>query len=225
MHPPGEQILESVFRAERVMDSASKIVFSDGFGNLYYHIAPSRTAMSSQQTVRQEFGTVKDNPVRLDTEKAEQSIDALNSDLAATYVLYHQLRKHHWNVDGAEYGQLHDWFGDAAEDAEKAADEMAERVGALGGVPISGPAALEEHAPVDFEGADVYDVRTSMENDLELYGDVIEYIREHVRLVENLGDYATSELFRERLEELEADADDLKSFLADDTLVLESATH
>ena len=181
--------------------------------------------MSSQKTIRQEFGTVGGNPVRLDEEKARQAIDALNSDLAATYVLYHQLRKHHWNVAGAEYGQLHDWFDDAAEDAEGSADEMAERVVALGGVPVSGPAALEEHAPVEFEGADVYDVRTSMENDLETYGDIIERMREHVLLAENLGDYATSEILRDRLEEFEEDADELGSFLADDTLVLESATH
>jgi DNA-binding ferritin-like protein len=181
--------------------------------------------MSSQETIRQEFGTVRENAVRLDEGKAEQSVGALNSDLAATYVLYHQLRKHHWNVAGAEYEQLHDWFGDAAEEAEESADEMAERVTALGGVPVSGPAALEEHAPVEFEGADVHDVRTSMENDLEMYGDIIENVREHVMLVDDLGDFATSEILRDRLEELEADADDLKSFLADDTLVLGSATH
>jgi hypothetical protein len=64
----------------------------------------------------QKFGTVGENPVRLDEEKATQSSDALNSDLTATDILYHSLRKHHWHVDGAEYEQLHDWF-DAAEDA------------------------------------------------------------------------------------------------------------
>ncbi|WP_227131166.1 DNA starvation/stationary phase protection protein DpsA [Halorubellus salinus] len=181
--------------------------------------------MSSQQSIRQQYGTVQANALKLDEEKAKQSVDALNTDLANAYVLYHQLRKHHWNVDGAEYDQLHDWFGDAAEDAETAADEMAERVAALGGVPVSGPAALESHATVDFEGEDVYDARTSLENDLETYGDVIEAVREHVTVAENLGDYATSEVLRDHLAELEADADDLRGFLADDTLVLESAMH
>jgi len=181
--------------------------------------------MSSQKTTRQEFGTVRDNPVRIDEEKAQQSIDALNTDLAATYVLYHQLRKHHWTVEGAEYEQLHDFFDDAAEDAEDNADEMAERVAALGGVPVSGPSALEDNAPVEFEGEDVHDVRTSLANDLEMYGDIIENVREHVMLVENLGDFATSEIFRDHLEDLEEDADELRAFLADDTLVLESAIH
>jgi DNA-binding ferritin-like protein len=181
--------------------------------------------MSAKESIRREAGTVEDNAVRLDTEKAEQIIEALNVDLAATYVLYHQLRKHHWNVEGAEFEQLHDWFGDAAEDAEENADDIAERVQALGGVPISGPSSLEDHAPVEFEGEDVYDVRTSMGNDLEMYGDIIESVRDHVSLAEDLGDYATSELLRETLEDLEDDAHEIDHFLEDDTLVLADATH
>ena len=177
--------------------------------------------MSTKETLRREAGTVEENAVRIDVEKAEQVIDALNTDLAATYVLYHQLRKHHWNVEGAEFEQLHDWFGDAAEDAEDNADDIAERVQALGGVPISGPSTLESHAPVEFEGEDVYDVRTSMEHDLEMYGDVIESVRDHVSLAEDLGDYATGELLRDVLEDLEDGAHEIEHFLEDDTLVRE----
>jgi len=180
--------------------------------------------MSSQRTVLHEAGTVEENSLRLDTEKAEQVIDALNTDLAATYVLYHQLRKHHWNVEGAEYRDLHLFLGNAAESAEEAADEIAERVQAIGGVPVSGPAALEEHAPVEFEGEDVYDIRSSLENDLEMYGDLIETVRDHVELAENLGDSTTAHLLRENLINVEDAAHHLEHYLEDDTLVLESAT-
>jgi len=57
--------------------------------------------MNTQKTTRQAADTVESNALRLDTEKAEQIIDALNTDLADAYVLYHQLHKHHWNVEGA----------------------------------------------------------------------------------------------------------------------------
>ncbi|GGL56192.1 DNA starvation/stationary phase protection protein DpsA [Halocalculus aciditolerans] len=179
--------------------------------------------MNTQKTVRREAGTVEENALRLDREKAEQVVEALNVDLAATYVLYHQLRKHHWNVEGAEFNDLHEFLGDKAEEAEASADELAERVQALGGVPVSGPANLEEHAPVEFEGEDVYDIRTSLENDREMYGDVIETVREHVGLAEGLEDYATSELLRDVLEDLEDAAHEVDHYLEDDTLVLESA--
>jgi len=174
--------------------------------------------MSSQRTVLHEAGTVEENNLRLDTEKAEQVIDALNTDLAATYVLYHQLRKHHWNVEGAEYRDLHLFLGNAAESAEEAADEIAERVQAIGGVPVSGPAAMEEHAPVEFEGEDVYDIRSSLENDLEMYGDLIETVRDHVELAENLGDHATGQMLREQLVDLEEFAHTIDHFLGDDSL-------
>lgn len=173
-----------------------------------------------QQGVVQQAGTVEPNSVRFDTEKAEQVVEALNVDLAATYVLYHQLRKHHWNVAGAQYRDLHRFLGEAAEDAEENADGLAERVQALGGVPVSGPAALERHSPVPFEGGDAYDVRTSLENDLEAYGDIIESVSSHIELAESLGDHATGELLREQLVELEEYAHELDHFLANDSLTL-----
>jgi DNA-binding ferritin-like protein len=175
-------------------------------------------AMSTQQHVLHEFGSVEENGLRLSTDKAEQLVDALNTDLAATYVLYHQLRKHHWNVEGAEYRDLHLFLGESAEELEEAADAQAERVQALGGVPLSGPAAMEEHAPIDFEGQDVLDIRTSMENDLEAMGDVIETVREHVELATNLGDHATAEMLREQLVELEEIAHTVEHFLGEDSL-------
>ncbi len=177
--------------------------------------------MSTQKTVLQEFGTVEDNELRLEREKAEEIVEALNADLAATYVLYHQLKKHHWNVTGAEFRDLHLFLGEAAENAEEAGDELAERAQALGGTPVTGGAAMEEHAPIEPEGEAVYDIRTSLANDLELYGEVIESLREHVDLTTNLGDHATAEILRGILVEVEDDAHHIEHYLEGDTLVTE----
>ncbi|MFB6308241.1 MAG: DNA starvation/stationary phase protection protein DpsA [Haloarculaceae archaeon] len=181
--------------------------------------------MSQQQSVQQEFGTVEENGLRLDKDRSEQIIDALNTDLASAYVLYHQLRKHHWNVEGAEFRDLHIFLGEAAENAEAAADEIAERAQALGGTPVAGGKALEEHAPIEPEGEDVYNIRTSLENDLEMYGEVIESLRDHIELATNLGDHATAEILRQILVETEEDAHHIEHYLEDDTLVLESETN
>ncbi|WP_372910828.1 DNA starvation/stationary phase protection protein DpsA [Salinigranum sp.] len=182
--------------------------------------------MSTQKIVRQHAGNVEGSQaLRIDADRAEQLVDALNTDLAATYVLYHQLKKHHWVVEGAEFRDLHLFLGEAAEDAEEFADELAERVQALGGVPLSGGKTLEEHAPVEPEGNDVYDVRTSLSNDMTMYGDIIETLREHVELAENLGDPTTAHLLRENLIEVEEAAHHIEHYLEDDTLVLEEATH
>jgi len=183
------------------------------------------SAMSTQKTVRQEAGTVGENPVRLDEEKAAQIIEALNTDLADAYVLYHQLHKHHWNVEGAEHLDIHVWLQEAYEDVEAAADELAERIQAIGGVPHASMSALTEAATVEPEDEDVYDIRTSLANDLEMYGDIIESYREHIELAEGLGDHATAQMLREQLEDVEEHAHVIDHYLEDDTLVLESATN
>jgi DNA-binding ferritin-like protein len=178
--------------------------------------------MSTQKEAMREFGTVEENDLRLDTDKSEQIIDALNTDLAATYTLYHQVKKHHWNVEGAEFRDIHIFLGEAAERAEEAADELAERAQALGGTPVAGLQQMQDHSPVEPEGDDIYDIRTSLGHDLEMYGDVIESLRDHIELATNLGDHATAEILRQILVEVEEDAHHLEHYLGDDTLVTES---
>jgi DNA-binding ferritin-like protein len=180
--------------------------------------------MSTQKTVQQEFGTVDESEaLRVDADKAEQIIEALNTDLADSYVLYHQLRKHHWNVEGAEFRDLHIFLGEAAEGVEAAADEIAERAQALGGTPVASMGNLQDHATIEAEDEDVYDIRTSLQNDIELFGDVIESLRDHIELAENLGDHATAQILREILVETEDHAHHIEHYLEDDTLVFDGA--
>jgi DNA-binding ferritin-like protein len=175
--------------------------------------------MSTQKNVRQEAGTVEESEaLRLDRDKTEQIVDALNTDLAATYTLYHQLKKHHWNVEGAEFRDIHVFLGEAAEELEEGADEIAERAQALGGVPLAGGKNHEEHSPVEPEDDDVYDIRTSLANDLEMYGEIIETVRGHVELAQNLGDHATAEILRQQLIEIEEQAHHVEHYLEDDSL-------
>ncbi len=180
--------------------------------------------MSTQKHARQQYGDVEESEaLRIPEEKAEQLIDALNSDLASTYVLYHQVKKHHWIVEGAEFHDLHLYLGEVAADLEEGADVLAERAQALGGVPLSGGANFEEHATVTPEDKDAYDIRTSLEHDLEMFGDVTESLREHIRLANNLGDYNTEEQLREILEDVEEHGHHIEHYLEDDTLVTEGS--
>jgi len=181
--------------------------------------------MNTQKRINQEAGTVEENALRVDQKKAEQIVDALNTDLADAYVLYHQLHKHHWNVEGAEFRDVHVFLQEVYEDVEAAADEVAERLQALGGVPHASMTALVENATVEAEDEDVYDIRTSLSNDVEMMGDMIESYRQHIELAENLGDYATGHMLREQLETLEEHTHHIEHYLEDDTLVVESATN
>ena len=190
-----------------------------GNGPIFKLLAPVRNgAMSTQQSILHSADTVEETALRIDPDKAEQLVEALNTDLAATTVLWHQLRKHHWNVEGPQYRDLHLFYEEAYESAAEGADALAERVQAIGGVPVAGPTTMADRAPVEFEGEDVYPIRTSMQNDLEMYGDIIEMTRDHIELARNFGDFATAEILEHNLVEHEEFAHTIEHFLGEDSL-------
>ncbi|GGN11143.1 DNA starvation/stationary phase protection protein DpsA [Halarchaeum nitratireducens] len=169
--------------------------------------------------LRQEWDTVVDNELRLNREAAARVVEALNADLSGLYILFNQLRKHYWTLEGREVRPVVEFLEDAADRLSEATDEIAIRVHALGGVPVNGPMGIRQHAPMTIEGADVYALRPSLEHDLEAYATLVAQLRDHVALAHELGDETTVEILRGHLRTIETDAHDVEKFLADDTLV------
>ena len=168
---------------------------------------------------RQEWGTVGENALRVDPADAEVLVDALSVDHAGSFNLFYLLRKHYWTAAGAEHEEVADFLRDAYRRVRAVNDDLAIRIVELGGIPPNTPPTIQERAEVHLEAEDLYDLRASLEGDLEGFATLIASMREHVALAEERGDPGTAELLRDRLAALEADADDLKSVLADDTLV------
>ncbi|SEO91095.1 DNA-binding ferritin-like protein (oxidative damage protectant) [Halogranum amylolyticum] len=169
--------------------------------------------------VRREWDTTAENALRLDQTAAGELVTALNTDLSGLYILFNQVRKHFWTTEGAERGQIGAFLEDAADRLSVVTDDLAIRVHALGGVPVCGPMGVRQHASMNIEAAHRYDVRSSLGRDLDGYATLVEQLREHVELSHRLGDEATSALLRVHLKMLEADANTLERYLADDTLV------
>ena len=63
-----------------------------------------------------------------------QMIELLNSCLADMSDMQTQAKHAHWNVKGAQFQPLHELFGQIASRLEQQADDVAERITALGGV-------------------------------------------------------------------------------------------
>jgi starvation-inducible DNA-binding protein len=74
--------------------------------------------------------------------KKQPLIEALAHVLADTYVLAVKAHGHHWNVTGPLFAPLHDFFGKQYESLLLAADELAERMRALGAPAPAGMEAL-----------------------------------------------------------------------------------
>jgi DNA-binding ferritin-like protein len=174
---------------------------------------------------RQEWGTVGTNEVRIDREKAEVIVDALSVDHAGSFNLFYLLRKHYWTAEGAEHDQVAEFLEAAYQRVREINDDLAIRIVELGGIPPNTPPTIQDHATVHLEAEDLYDLRPSLEGDLEGYATLIESMRDNVDLVENLGDAGTGELLRDSLEDLEDDAHVIEQLLEADTLVRADALH
>lgn len=71
--------------------------------------------------------------------------------LANTFVMYFKAHSYHWNVEGKNFSQYHDFFGDLYEELHGAIDPTAEQI-----------RACDEYAPVSMN--DVYSAKTISED-------------------------------------------------------------
>jgi len=85
----------------------------------------------------QAFGTIVKLPNGLGENVCKESVDRLNQILANTMTLRDMYKKHHWQLTGPTFYQLHLLFDKHYEEQVKLVDEMAERIQLLGGLSIA----------------------------------------------------------------------------------------
>ena len=66
--------------------------------------------------------------------------------------MYFMAHSHHWNVEGVNFPQYHDFFGDLYEQLHSATDEIAEQIRALGIKAPSNLGSLYMHNSVEDSG-------------------------------------------------------------------------
>jgi starvation-inducible DNA-binding protein len=59
-------------------------------------------------------------------------IETSKQALANTFVMYFKAQSYHWNVEGINFPQMHEFFGDLYEELQGAVDPFAEQIRALG---------------------------------------------------------------------------------------------
>ncbi|MFC4987873.1 ferritin-like domain-containing protein [Saliphagus infecundisoli] len=168
---------------------------------------------------RQEWGTIVENPLRIEPAVAEALIEALSVDHTGSFNLFYLLRKHYWTAAGAEHEAVADFLEEAYKRVREINDDLAIRIVQLGGIPPNTPPTIQERADVHLEAENLYDLRASLDGDLLGYATLIVSLRDHIALAERRGDPGTAELLRDHLEALEADAHVIEQLLEADTLV------
>src|SRR2546429_4931102 len=86
---------------------------------------------------RQHYGTVVSVPIALDASVRGVSVENLNQVLVDTMTLRDLYKKHHWQVSGPTFYQLHLLFDKHFDEQSELVDGIAERIQSLGGLGIA----------------------------------------------------------------------------------------
>jgi starvation-inducible DNA-binding protein len=96
------------------------------------------TPLAHQQAHEiQPFGHLVRMPIALSEVACKESVDNLNQLLADAITLRDLYKKHHWQVAGPTFMQLHLLFDKHASEQTELVDALAERIQTLGGVCLA----------------------------------------------------------------------------------------
>ena len=110
--------MTKTFEAEAILKHASPLIHQSGHET-------------------QPYGHLIRLPIALAESACKESVENLNQLLSDTITLRDLYKKHHWQVAGPTFYQLHLLFDKHYEEQNKLVDAIAERVQLLGGVSIA----------------------------------------------------------------------------------------
>jgi starvation-inducible DNA-binding protein len=97
----------------------------------------AKPLVSQQAHEIQPFGHLVKLPIALSERACKEGVENLNQMLADTMTLRDLYKKHHWQVAGPTFHQLHLLFDKHYEQQNELVDAIAERIQLLGGVSIA----------------------------------------------------------------------------------------
>jgi starvation-inducible DNA-binding protein len=85
----------------------------------------------------QPFGSIAKLPIALAEDVCKGSVDNLNQLIADTITLRDMYKKHHWQVAGPTFYQLHLLYDKHYNEQSELVDTVAERIQSLGGISLA----------------------------------------------------------------------------------------
>src|SRR5690242_21920880 len=99
-----------------------------------YHPESAQPKLHQKAAEIQAFGTIAKLPIALSEKVCQASVERLNQILADTMTIRDLYKKHHWQVSGHTFYQLHLLFDKHFGEQSELVDEIAERIQMLGGL-------------------------------------------------------------------------------------------
>jgi len=158
------------------------------------YVSPATPLTGQNAHEIQAFGTVVPMPIALAENARRAGATNLNQLLADTITLRDMYKKHHWQVSGPTFYQLHLLFDKHAGAQTELVDEIAERIMTLGGVSVamSGDVAAMTLIPQPPTGREEVPVQISRL--LHAHEIVLKEARTMARQAAEAGDDGTNDL-------------------------------
>src|SRR5271169_1694041 len=142
----------------------------------------------------QPYGKIAKLSIALDETACESSINNLNQILADTMTLRDMYKKHHWQVAGATFYQLHLLFDKHHGEQDELVDTIAERIQLLGGVSIAMAADVAETTIIPRPPRGREEVPVQISRLLEAHELILREARTMAEQADDAGDDGTNDL-------------------------------
>ncbi|GGE10162.1 DNA starvation/stationary phase protection protein [Polymorphobacter glacialis] len=142
----------------------------------------------------QAFGTLKHLPIALEGNARTQSVSLLNQLLADTMTIRDLYKKHHWQMTGATFYQLHLLLDKHYEEQAEVVDTIAERIMMLGGVSIAMAPDVAELTTIPRPPKGREDVPTQLSRLLQAHELILKEARDAADAADEAGDDGTNDM-------------------------------
>jgi starvation-inducible DNA-binding protein len=142
----------------------------------------------------QRFGTLTNVPIGLNDNARTQSVAALNQILVDTMALRDLYKKHHWQVSGVTFYQLHLLLDKHYEEQAALVDTLAERIMSLGGLSYATAQDVVAHTQLKTPPTGREDVATQIARLLDAHRIILATCRQAARDAADAGDDGTNDL-------------------------------
>src|SRR5215470_17769645 len=142
----------------------------------------------------QPFGYLVKLPIALAEKACKESVDNLNQLLADTMTLRDMYKKHHWQVSGPTFYQLHLLFDKHYEKQNELVDAIAERIQSLGGISLAMAHDVAETTLIPRPPKGREEVPVQISRLLHAHEVVLEEARAMARRASDAGDDGTNDL-------------------------------
>jgi starvation-inducible DNA-binding protein len=143
----------------------------------------------------QKFGSViEDMPHPLSAKVRADMVAKLNQLLADSIALRDMYKKHHWQVSGPTFYQLHLLFDKHAGEQLELVDQLAERVQMLGGISVGDPRHAAELTSIPRPPDGAEEVPVILDRLLDAHETIVEKVRTAIDKTEKSKDMGSNDL-------------------------------